>query len=254
MNFKKDLSKKQLMVLISTIFLTIAYYFLALYYVRNPLTPNRKDLVFFHWLFGPLFGDSPWIDFFQYIYQFSMSLVLYFLVPTLIIKYYFKEDLKNLKNYGLQLGDKKFNLIWTIIGFILLPILFFTASEPSILHEYPLTKLIVQNPNLLIIYPMLYFTYYLGYEFLFRGYLQFGLKTEDMGNIGIIIILIIQTMITTLFHIGKPTTEIIAAAAIGPIFGWITLKGKSIIWPVLIFHYALGVVIDFGALYWSRLW
>jgi len=245
-----NLSKKQIMVLLSTIFLTLGYYFLALFYVRNSLTPNRKDLVFFHLVFGPIFGDSPWIDYWQYIYQFLMSLALFFIVPTLIIKYYFDEDFMDLKNYGLQLGEKKFNLIWTLIGFSLLPIIFFTASEPTIISEYPLSKLVTQGIGVLLFYHVTYFAYYLGYEFMYRGYLQFGLKTEDTGTLGIILILTIQTIITGLFHIGKPMFEILPAIIIGPIFGWITLKGKSIVIPVLAFHYALGLIIDYGALFW----
>ncbi|MHA1377459.1 MAG: CPBP family intramembrane glutamic endopeptidase [Candidatus Helarchaeota archaeon] len=248
-----NLTKKQITVLLSTILLTIGYYFLALYYVRNPLTPHRKDLVIFHLIFGPIFADSPWIDYWQYIYQFLMSLFLFLILPIIIIRYYFKEPYSDLKNYGFQLGEKKFNFIWTIIGFALLPIIFFTASEHTILAEYPLSKLVTQNIGVFIFYYLMYFTYYLGYEFIFRGYLQFGLKSEDTGNLGIIFILTIQTLITGLFHIGKPIFEIIPAFIIGPIFGLITLKGRSLIWPVLAFHFSLGLVIDLGAIVWSSI-
>jgi membrane protease YdiL (CAAX protease family) len=69
-----------------------------------------------------------------------------------------------------------------------------------------------------------------------------------MTKLVIFLIIIIQTIITTLFHIGKPLTEIIAAAAVGPIFGYLTLRGKSFIWPVLIFHYFIGVVQNIAPL------
>jgi hypothetical protein len=248
---KAKITKKQVFVLCSTILLTITYYFTALYRVALPSSPDfpegRNSIVFFQWLFGPLFNGNPWIDFWQYIWQFCMSFLLFFVIPLLLIKYYFKEEKRD---YGFQWGNKKFNLIWTLIGFALLPAFFFLSNDPALLREYPLTKLIVGNIELIIAFNLAYFIYYIGFEFIFRAYLQFGLKTEDIRKKGIIIILIIQTIITTLFHIGKPMTEIVAAAAVGPIFGYLTLRGKSFIWPVLIFHYAIGIITNIAALYW----
>ncbi|MHA1279433.1 MAG: CPBP family glutamic-type intramembrane protease [Candidatus Helarchaeota archaeon] len=62
-----------------------------------------------------------------------------------------------------------------------------------------------------------------------------------MTKKGILVIISISTIFTILFHIGKPTMEILAAAAVGPLFGWLTLRGRSFIWPVLIFHYFIGI-------------
>ena len=237
-NLKENITKKQVIVLATTIILTLVYYFTSLFYIR--VTDTQKNIVFFHLVFGQLFGGNTWIDFWQYIFQFAMALLLFFMVPILIIKFHFKEDVKD---YGLQVGDKKFNLIWTIVGLALLPVIFFVSNSPEITNEYPLTRLVLGNAGLFISFSLIYFIYYLGYEFIFRGYLQFGLKEEDTSKYGIILILVIQTLITTLFHIGKPVMEIIPAAIIGPIFGYIVIKGKSL-WPVLIFHYLLGVLTN----------
>ncbi len=231
------ITKKRIFVLVSVILLTILYYFTCLYYER--VDADTKNIVFFHWLFGPLFGGNPWIDFWQYIWQFFMAFLLFFIVPLCIIKYYFKEPLKN---YGIQWGDKKFNLIWTLIGIAILPAFFF-LTDPELAHEYPLTKLVIGNVSLFIIFNLVYLVYYIGYEFIYRAYLQFGLKNSDsLSKTKYLVIISISTIITTIFHIGKPTTELIAAAAIGPLFGYLTLKGKSFIWPVLIFHYMIGIV------------
>ncbi|MHA1799397.1 MAG: CPBP family glutamic-type intramembrane protease [Candidatus Helarchaeota archaeon] len=235
---KEQITKKRVIILCSTIFLTIIYYFTSLFYVR--VSPTQKNIVFFHLLFSGII-DNVWIDYWQYIFQFFMAFLLFFVIPLLILKYYFKEKIED---YGMQLGDKKFNAIWTIIGAALLPLIFFVSNSPDIMNEYPLTRLVLLNGGLFISFSVIYFVYYLGYEFFFRGYLQFGLKEDDTGKLGIILILTVQTTITTLFHIGKPLMEIIPAAIIGPIFGYLTLKGKSIIWPVLIFHYALGVLTN----------
>jgi hypothetical protein len=217
------------------ILLTIIYYFTSLYYVRVDL--YTKNLVFFHWLFGSII-DPYWIDFWQYIWQFFMAFFLFLIVPMLIIKFYFKEEQKD---YGFQWGHRKFNLIWTLIGLSIVPAFFF-LTDPGLAHEYPLTQIVVGNVPLFIAFNLIYFVYYIGYEFLYRAYLQFGLEDgAELTKKGILVIISISTLITVLFHIGKPTMEIIAAAAIGPLFGWLTLKGRSFIWPVLIFHYLIGI-------------
>jgi len=167
----------------------------------------------------------------------------------LIIKYYFKEPQTV---YGWQWGDKKFNLIWTIIGIALLPVFFF-FSDPSLAQEYPLTKLGWVDPSsfltLFITFNLIYFIYYIGFEFIYRAYLQFGLKgKEELGRMGLIVIILISTALSVLIHIGKPMLEIASAAAIGPLFGWLTLRGRSFIWPVLIFHWFIGIAQNIAPL------
>ncbi|HUX98137.1 MAG TPA: CPBP family glutamic-type intramembrane protease [Candidatus Deferrimicrobium sp.] len=241
-NLRQQLNKRRIFVLLSVILLTILYYFTSLYYVR--VDADTKNLVFFHWVFGSVI-DPSWIDFWQYIWQFFMAFLLFLIVPLVIIKYYFKEDQKT---YGFQWGDKKFNLIWTLIGIALVPVFFF-IKDPALSHEYPLTKLVIGNLALLIVFNLAYFVYYIGYEFIYRAYLQFGLKNkENLSKLGIIVIISISTIITTLFHIGKPLIEIISAAAVGLLFGYLTLRGRSFIWPVLIFHYLIGIAQNLAPL------
>ncbi len=248
MNFKENTTRRRIFVLVSVILLTVIYYFTSLYRIYIPqelpyFPEGRNSILFFDWLFGSLFNGSPWIDFWQYIWQFVMAFVLFLIVPMLIIKFYFKEPQKD---YGWQWGEKKFNLIWTLIALAVVPAFFF-FSDPTLAQEYPLTKLEWVDPSafltLFIAFNLIYFIYYIGFEFIYRAYLQFGLKgKEELGRIGLILIISISTVISVLFHIGKPMLEIIAAAAIGPLFGWLTLKGRSFIWPVLIFHFLMGVV------------
>lgn len=233
--WSESITQKQIFVLVSVLLLTLLYYFTSLYYVR--VSPDQKNLVFFHWLFTGLV-DPYWMDFWQYIWQFFMAFLLFLVVPMLLIKIYFKEEQKD---YGWQWGDKKFNLIWTLIGLAILPAFFF-LKDPALAQEYPLTKLVIGDIPLFITFNLVYFVYYIGYEFIYRAYLQFGLKPEgELTKKTLLLIISISTIITTLFHIGKPLTEIIAAVAVGPLFGWLTLRGRSFIWPVLIFHWLIGI-------------
>lgn len=226
-------------MLLSCSLLTLLYWFLALWYADK--TDHAKKLVVFYALFGPIFNYDPWLDFWQYIYQFGMTMLFFFVVPVIIIKYYFKEDFRQ---YGLKLGKKKAGLILTTIGTLLVFLLASTTCQDPVLNsEYPLSKLIGTSWGILILYEAVYFFYFFAYEYMMRGYLQWGLKRDNTTRKGIVVLLVIQTTITTLFHIGKPTTEILAALAIGPVFGYFCLKLDSI-WYVMFVHYLLNIFQD----------
>jgi len=237
--FKEMFNKKGQIVLISVCLLTVAYWFLALWYTNK--SGYTKNLVVFYAIFGPLFNYHPWLDFWQYIYQFLMTVLFFFIIPVLIVKYYFNEDFRE---YGLKLGKKKTGLILMALGVVLVFLLASFTCQDSILNsEYPLSKLIGRSWAIFIFYEAVYFFYFFAYEYMMRGYLQWGLKRENTTFKGIVVILILQTVITTLFHIGKPMTEILAALAIGPVFGYICLKLDSI-WYVIIWHYMLNIFQD----------
>jgi len=243
--FKQMFDKKGRIVLSTTILLTIAFWFLALWYTNK--SGYTKDLVVFYAIFGPIFNYNPWLDYWQYIFQFLMTMVLFFVIPFLIVKYYFKEDFRD---YGLRTGNKKLGIILMIPLSVLLFIVAIFASQDLILQsEYPLSKLVGTNWAVFFYYEAMYFFYFYAYESMMRGYLQWGLKREDSTWKGILVILIIQTAITTLFHIGKPISEIMLALVLGPVLGYAALKLGSI-WYGMILHFVINIFNDLFILYW----
>lgn len=246
--FKSMFDRKGKIVLFSVIGLTIAYWFLALWYTNK--VGYTKDLVVFNLIFGPAFNSNPWIDFWQYIFQFSMTVVIFLFIPFLIVKYLFKE---NFRDYGLRAGNKKLGLILTILLSIGVGIMsFFTSQQSYIQAEYPLSKLIGENWLIFIYYEAMYFFYFYAYEVTMRGYLQWGLKRENTTIKGIIVILLLQTIITTLFHIGKPIEEITLAMVMGPVIGYAAIKLGSI-WYGTIIHFVMNVFLDIFVLNWLGL-
>ncbi|MHC1590863.1 MAG: CPBP family glutamic-type intramembrane protease [Candidatus Helarchaeales archaeon] len=241
--WKEIFSRKRILVLSSVIGLTVIYYVLALAYI--PVSPTQKKLIFYNLFFSNL----PLSDYWQYIFQFILAFLLFFIVPVLIIKLIFKEKLVD---YGFSLEKKKLIIIFLALAIgIMLPLAFIQSFDPLLQSTYPMTRIVTQNFSLLIIYETCYVAfYYLSYETIYRGYLQFGLKTEDTTEKGIWLIIIIQTIITVLFHVGKPTVEIFGALIAGIIFGYIALKCKSIL-PVLVGHAILGVALDLFSTLWS---
>ena len=103
----------------------------------------------------------------------------------------------------------------------------------------------MQDQSNLWIYEIAYvLLYYIAWEFFFRGFILFGLKTK----FGAINAILIQTISSCLVHIGKPEGEIIGSIIVGVIFGVIVLRTRSI-WYVVLLHAAIGVLTDLFIIY-----
>lgn len=240
-----SLQKRRTIVLLSSVLITIIYWFAALWY--NNKGTYSKDLVVFHQLFGN--GDK-WFDLWQYVYQFTVTVLLFWLLPYLITKYYLKEDFSSL---GLRLNFNKQALLICAVAYpVVIASTYFSSQDPLIQSEYPLSKLIGTSWGVFMSYQSVYLFYFLAYEIFFRGYLQFGLKSEKAETKELIVIILIQTVLTTLFHIGKPTPEITAAAAFGPVFGYVAFRYNSI-WYGMAIHFIMNIFIDLFSLHWLHL-
>jgi len=86
----------------------------------------------------------------------------------------------------------------------------------------------------------LYLAYYVGYEAYFRGFLQFGLRRR-LGDWNAVLV---QTLASTLVHIGLPAGEILGAVPAGIVWGLVAFRASSI-WPVVLVHWLLGVSLDY---------
>jgi membrane protease YdiL (CAAX protease family) len=85
-----------------------------------------------------------------------------------------------------------------------------------------------------------YLLYYIGFEYFFRGFILLGL--EDRVGPGAANAL--QAGIVTLAHLGKPPLELLAAYPASLLFGWMTLRTRSI-WPAVAVHWTVGVALDY---------
>lgn len=190
------------------------------------------------------------MDLWQYIYQFAVTIVLFWLTPFLIAKHYLQIEFSKL---GLGLTYNKQALKICVVAYsTVIASTYFSSQDPLIASEYPLSKLIGTSWMIFIAYQSVYLFYFVAYEIFYRGYFQFGLKSENTSTKEMVIIILIQTLLTTLFHIGKPTPEIISAAAFGPVFGYVAFRYNSI-WYGMIIHFAMNVFLDLFSLHWLHL-
>ena len=79
------------------------------------------------------------------------------------------------------------------------------------------------------------FVLLLAWEFIFRGYLLFGLA-KKFGEASVLI----QMVPFVLLHIGKPGLETLSTIITGILFGYIAYRGKSY-WPAFIIHLFINV-------------
>ena len=172
------------------------------------------------------------------LWHFSSAFLLMGVLPALVVKWVFKESLAD---YGVQRGDAGFSLKALLV---LLPVMvaltYPNARVPQFMAEYPFDRGAGSSSAAFISHAGTYLLYYVGWEFFFRGFMQFGLS----GALGDGNAILVQTLASCLIHIGKPAGEIYGAIVAGLLWGFIVFRTRSL-WAVLVMHWALGVSLDF---------
>lgn len=186
-----------------------------------------------------LFGDKAKVinNILVAIYPFVLLFFMGFIIPAVFAKFILKIELKEL---GLKVGNYKEGLVMTFtVIFVAIPFLWIASKNSSFISEYPLALKVVELKRIFIIYEIAYLLYYIGWEFIFRGFLQMTLK-ERFGIPGAIMV---QTFVSCIMHIGKPAGELWMSIPAGIIFGIMTFKTGSILYA-LIAHWSIGVILD----------
>ncbi len=171
-------------------------------------------------------------------YNYLTALVLFGVLSLLVIKYIFKEPFAQ---YGLQLGNWKFWLPATgIVGIIMIGLGYFSSKDPHFIAEYPLYKGAGASWQMFTLHAVGYLLFYIGWETFFRGLMQHGLAPR-FGAWGAILV---QSAISCIVHIGKPTGEIYGAVFGALVWGVLVFRSRSIL-PAILTHWMLGLSLDF---------
>ncbi len=158
-------------------------------------------------------------------------------IPIIYIKVIRKQ---RLSDYGMTFGNKKWGFISVALFLLSIPVLYFGSQDQNLINTYPLTKDILVSWPVFVGYELLYISIcYIPYEFFFRGVLQLGLSKYWKKWQSILYV----TALTTLLHLTKPLSEILAAAVAGIIFGIIAEKTNSWYY-VFLMHITVGISTD----------
>lgn len=170
--------------------------------------------------------------------------VFYLIIPAAVIKFYWKESLKD---YGLKFGiEEGFGKLLAFCLAIMLPLVWLMSMTEGFAAKYPFLKIYNGDPYIgttFIIWQLLYFLQFFGLEFFFRGFLVQSLKPR-LGLYSILVMTVPYCMI----HFGKPPAETFAAIFAGIFLGWLSYRNGSI-WLGLILHCSVALLMDLFALY-----
>ena len=160
--------------------------------------------------------------------------LLYFVIPAALVVLVLRDSLRD---YGFRLGDWRAGLRWTAgVLLVMAPILFFAAQTPEIQAYYARTERSVLDVVLVSGIDLV------GWEFLFRGFLFFGLY-RAIGPSAVLI----QAIPFAMAHIGKPELESMTTFIGGVGFGWIAWRTDSWYYPFLI-HWVLNIFVRLVAM------
>ena len=172
------------------------------------------------------------------VYQFAACFVLLGLIPALIVKFLFRE---NLRDYGVQVGNRLLTFRSFLISAPIWILLGYAASHSAACRAYyPIDPNSGASAEAFLFHALTYLLFYLGWEFHFRGYLQLGLR----DSLGATNALLVQTMASGLLHFGRPPSEVFASLGAGVLWGLLVYRTNSLL-PVLLMHYLLGLSLDY---------
>jgi membrane protease YdiL (CAAX protease family) len=210
----KQLDRKIVTIFLSVAVLqTISWYFTSRRFFRE----NLFDFV-------TNFQDPFLIE---HLYWFVGDFITFVLPSVILIKFYFKESLSE---YGFRIGDWKLGIRFTLLFLlIMIPIIWFISASNDFSQKYPHFSTAKDSWKIFFIYEAGMFIYMIAWEFIWRGFMLFGLE-KKFGYYAILI----QMIPFVILHNGKPFLETIGAIPGGIALGLLALRTRS-------FYYCIAV-------------
>ncbi|MBU1095414.1 MAG: CPBP family intramembrane metalloprotease [Bacteroidetes bacterium] len=220
-----ELNTKVVILFITSALLLIASHYSAAYYIPSEIAKNIP------------FINGIRKDFREYILWFTSDIFILLVIPLLIIKFFFKEKIRD---YGIQFGASSIGLKYCLLFIIpMIVIIWFVSGSENITNYYPTLKSAVYSWQLFIAFQSSLLIYMIAWEFFWRGFLFFGLE-EKFG----IYAILIQMIPFVLLHQGKPFIESVGAVFGGIALGYLAYRTRSI-WYGIIIHFVVITFMDF---------
>lgn len=225
----KGLDKKVLTVFLSVAVLqTVSWYYTSGRFYEAAIEGSHLVL--------PEEAFSPGAELNRFLYWFIGDFGLLFLLPLLIIRFFFHEKISL---YGLKWGDYSFGLKLAALALsVMVPVVWFISALPSFTQSYPTLSSAREDWNVFILFEGALLLYMLAWEFLWRGYMLFAL--EEKFNYYTVLV---QMLPFVILHNGKPVLETFGAILGGIILGVLALRTRSIFYGIII-HFTTLFAMD----------
>lgn len=168
---------------------------------------------------------------------FSIQGVTGFLIPILVLMIGFRHRPVKI---GLGLGDWKLALV--VFAFYTPVVIIGTwvlSDTKAFQLEYPHYRGAIDSWPLFLVYHGLFLLYWLGWEYLWRGFILFG--TQHTFGIHAIFV---QAVPFALLHVDKPTSELVLSLIGGILLGALVWRCRSF-WIAVPIHSVQMLVLDF---------
>jgi hypothetical protein len=152
-----------------------------------------------------------------------------------------------LAQLGLSLpprGARESAWTWTLITIAAFLVPFaIGAREADMRALYPLYRGALSGTSFWA-YELCYLLFFVALDGLLRGGLLFGLVTQGVSPA---IAVGVETIVQATWHLGKPFGEALGSPVWGIAGGLLCLRARSV-WPAVLAHFLLNVMIDAVAL------
>ena len=209
----REMDRKVLIIFLSVAVLqTISWYYTS----RN----------FFRLNLFPIYQNDPDVYLYEYLYWFVSDFITLFILSAIVIKFILRE---RLKDYGLQIGDLKSGILFSVVFLmVMIPVIWFFSSTTAFSEKYPHLLSTRNSWDGFLIYETGMLIYMVSWEFIWRGFMLFGLK-ERFGFYSVLI----QMIPFVILHNGKPVAETFGAIAGGIALGILAFRTNSILYCII---------------------
>ena len=190
--------------------------------------------------FFPRLWRDPFFALYTNLWWGMIHLIGYVVIPTLVIKFAFKQ---RVMDNGLRLGKTRDYLFWYIA--LAVPIIFFAyfaSFRQDFLNTYPFYRLAFRSGFDLLAWEIIYLSQFVFLEFFFRGFLLHACRPAFGAN-AVFVMCVPYLMI----HFAKPWPEATGAILFGLFLGILALRSRSI-WGGAAVHMSVALSMDMLAL------
>lgn len=185
------------------------------------------------------FGEAstPFFKLLPHIYWFLTSFFFYGAVPLGLLLIFRKRP----KDFGFALGDWRLGLkVLALFSAVMVVVVLIVLQTKTFSQHYPMNRHALQSLSYFMVYESFHMMYFLGWEFVYRGFMVFALRPV-IGNYAIIV----QMIPFAILHVGKPAPEAFASILAGLILGAFALRTRSFLYCFLL-HAISALALDIG--------
>lgn len=174
---------------------------------------------------------------YAHLWWFGTAVVLYVALPCLAAGL---AGAPKLSTLGMGPGDWRFGVkLSAALVAVMLPVVALAAQTGDFIHQYPMASESLHGWGLFATYELAYVAYFFAWEFLFRGFMLFGLARRVGPGLAIAL----QTVPFALMHMGKPELECYGSVVAGLALGILAWRTRSF-WYGFAVHALVAVAMD----------